>query len=540
MNNYKPNLPKVASSTMVTAFILFCFSLQFKSTSNTTEAKNSDLKLLAAASQAFVEDTNTVTYMTNDPSLLSDSLVEVYIDIDGIPKAKRYNEQVPVKISISNSDKVAYFKYNGDGTHTQPIMYKGKEVNKKGGLDKYFVGDTVYVSLKGFGRAVVTVETKANPDLKASFPIYVAETRFSNADSIYNAQIESASGTNTMDPLADVEPENWAKDAKVKQIFYIHDSTFYAAQRDVAEYSWRVKVPGDVSGARAKVNTSFDKNKDEADSVEISFSKGGRYVIELLQEPKELVIDSLPFFVNLNADYTFDVESGYFSTLKDTRDGTNYDVAYIEGISKKYLAMTGSLRYIPAVEAPVDPSFKNNPENYSRISINTSHNVKTYDAYRAKKLVEAAYKADPVDAKGQVYYSKNAILGYYEDNPGNKDHRHVVQVKGMASGVCPQGSLPWSKEFVEDAFGASPTVTKPENVTKVKIGSEFGAGVLMVMFDSHTKHQMWNGQQIETYLVSNLGIQKLLFSSKTNWTANNIGGWDYRYLVQIRCYIPLN
>jgi hypothetical protein len=374
--------------------------VEFK-TQNSIEKINfqeiQDLISEKMASQKYVEDTNTVKYMTNDTSLIKDSLIIFTVDIENAIAG----EKVVVESSNPN---VAYV------TST--------EIEN---------GDKDTVKINDFGRTVITATIKNSPHLKMSFPVYVEKSDFSFFDSIYNIQIESKDGRQYLDPM----------DQKDNYLVSHHD--FYAKNMyrasDFAFFEWEVSPAAEASILTDEIN------KDEIpDSIRINFAKGGKYTLFLKQKSNSQIVDSLNFFINLDDSLKGDLSSGMMPHIRDFRDGRIYTVDYFKSNNdgKTYAVFTESLKFLPFIYP-----YQNITDAETKAVIAVLNNTTSYSVDYVKNNMNY----------DSIYYNYRAAMKFGDMAFGDFPLQATIDAD-YKQGLCPDG---WYVPLVSEIqyFGTS-------------------------------------------------------------------------------------
>lgn len=267
------------------------------------------------ASQAYVEDTNTVRFITNDISLITDSVIDFNVLVKGFPMGEQ------VKITNSNPDVAGF----------------------DGNLNAEFINSTtgtrIEMKPKGYGRTAITVIPKLSPNLRQSFVIYIDDYDYRYADSVFNASIYPEGGVNFLDPQ---KPQS---DGFPNAHHRFYAKSAHQATR-IAELDWEVKT---IGTAQFETRVALKPTRDTAD---IYFSRGGNYVIYLRHKnnKNKAIIDSLLFSVNLASGMTADLKTGFLTSLQDPRDGQIYKLLNVKHQTKeRWVSIMEPLRYLPHV-----------------------------------------------------------------------------------------------------------------------------------------------------------------------------------------------
>lgn len=363
----------------------------------------SELHLKNTASQGY-QDTNTISFSTNDLNLIKDTVVKFVAKVKGGQKG----EEIIIQSSHPNIAEI-----NTSLLKNNPVLN----------------GDTVAVNLKDYGRSVFTITVKKTPKLKASIPVYIGKSEFSRFDTIFNAQISSENSILSLDPMK--EDGNFLKTTH----------RFYLKNRHLASlhavWDWEIKNP---EGGNSKIKHLREKNTIHDTIVDVFFTIGGKYTLIVKQSSNGSIVDSLDFYINLAEGLHGDIESGYLSNFLDKRDGELYKIDtvrnFVDNSWQEFAVMTEDLRYLPYVY-PI----KADPTYVGFICV-----LGNYDSYSVD------YVKQDYELENKVLYNAQALFpeqsfGGATKTSYNSTERDQIN-NGNRQAICPDGfHLPSKDEF---------------------------------------------------------------------------------------------
>jgi uncharacterized protein (TIGR02145 family) len=232
-------------------------------------------------------------------------------------------------------------------------LLKGEEISftvdleKQSGLIKFESSDTNVVKvstaeaassekikliLNGYGLATITASSVENSNLMTNINVYVSSPN-DDPDKVYSADIVPATKVNIVNPYDSIIPS-------MKYRFYAKNLNVKDPENSMM---WRV-IPTGMS--KVKIQT--------IDTVDIVFSKGADYIIQLVERESGEIVSELQYRIKLNENAEVDTAGLVQPCFIDSRDGRGYRAkVMLDG----NLWMLEDMEYLPHVNVDTLPIY---------------------------------------------------------------------------------------------------------------------------------------------------------------------------------------